>query len=273
MPNITTCATPDIFRTIRGVKVFHTYTDDDMDQGVMTYWFTLNSDSDEEHFDVRILNVPSRKLMDAHPPFKTDVNPVWAKASASERASIDHEWALWHSTGEPEVIAMVIDEALAAGLLKLPAVETSVDDGASPAEIKVQVTEICSDQEWTADPDMIEVSAGAALLESAERCVAFMQENDINYMCKWWAFSYTLYKVDDDSDAQDKPKIIGTNGQAYVEFEPEYRLNGCNAKIYKDGDIQAVLPFKHSDGELWFDVGNVADLKFQLECKPRNTVL
>ena len=271
MPSVTTSVAPELFKLIRGVKVFYTYKDDDMDQGANSYWFTLHEDSDEMHFDVRDLDVPARKLLDSHPPLKTSSDPVWANASASERAKIDKEWEAWHTTGKSEVIVKIIDEALAAGLLKLPDAEIPNGDIETLVEITVQVTEVHSNQEWATDPNMVEVSVGAAFLQLAEACVAFMQENDIDYMCKWWASGYTLYKVCDDPDAEERPKIIGVDGQEYVEFQPEYRLNGCNANIYKDGDIRAILPFKHSENELWFEVGNIKDLKFNIESKPEST--
>ena len=40
---------------------------------------------------------------------------------------------------------------------------------------------------------------------------------------------------------KDKPMIIGQDGQQYVEFTPKYQLDGCTAKIYKDGDIRVVI--------------------------------
>lgn len=131
-------------------------------------------------------------------------------------------------------------------------------------EIAVQIAGVSSNQEWTTDPDMIEVVFGADLLERAEKSLAFMQENDINYVCRWWSFSYTLYELAEnvsDDDLKDKTIIQGTDGQSYVEFEPEYRLDGCHAKIFKDGCIRAVLPFKNTSDELWFDIGHISDLK------------
>lgn len=136
--------------------------------------------------------------------------------------------------------------------------------------INVQITDVSSNQEWTTDPDMIEIELGAQFLQKADKCVAFMQENDINYMCMWWVFGYTLYELSDnlDEDAKEgKSLLIGTDGQEYAEFEPEYRLDGCHAKVYKDGDIQAVLPLKHTGDELWCTVGNVADLKLKIGTK------
>lgn len=117
------------------------------------------------------------------------------------------------------------------------------------------------------DPDTIEVKIDAALLQKAEKCVAFMQENDISYMCCQWVFGYTLFELADHLDGEDKMGkkiVIRQDGQAYVEFEPEDRLDGCHVKFYKDGDIQAVLPFKDTSDELCCPVGNVIDLKLKI---------
>lgn len=142
------------------------------------------------------------------------------------------------------------------------------------SKINVQIAEVHSNQEWATDPDMIEVELDAAFLQKAEKCIVFMRENDVNYMCIWWAFDYTLYELADnldDEDKKEKSPVICTDGQEYVEFEPEYRLDGCHAKIYKDGDIQAVLPFKHTDDELWCIVGNVGDLKLKIVIEIKET--
>lgn len=131
-------------------------------------------------------------------------------------------------------------------------------------EIAVQVAGVSSSQEWTTDPDMVEVIVTDDLLLRAEKCIPFMLENDISYVCRWWSFGYTLYELAenmDDDDLKGKTIIQGIDGQSYVEFEPEYRLDGCHAKIFKDGCIRAVLPFKNTSDELWFDIGHISDLK------------
>jgi hypothetical protein len=129
----------------------------------------------------------------------------------------------------------------------------------------IQVTDVNSNQDWAATPDMIEVSLTASFLQLAEKCVTFLKKHDVNYMCSWWAFGYTLYKAADGSEAEESSNIIGNNGLEYIEFESEFQLEGCNAKIYSDGDIKAVLPAKHGDDEIWVTIGNIKDLKFRFE--------
>lgn len=53
MPTTTVWISPDVFLFHNGVTVYHTYRDDDYEQGAMTHWFTLDKYSDENHFDER----------------------------------------------------------------------------------------------------------------------------------------------------------------------------------------------------------------------------
>lgn len=276
MPTITTYVAPELFKVIGGYKVYHTYKNNDREQGARTYAFTLNAHSDEEDFDVRVLEVPAVKLLDNHPPFKVNSDPAWANATAEERAIISQQWKVWQATGEEDAIAKVIEEAMAAGLLLLDNAElaSSANDCQSKTTgLIVNLTEIDSNVKWATSPDMVTVSVSAEFLQKVEDCVSFMEDNGINYMVRWWAFDWTLYQLCDDPDTQNKPTIIGADGQRYVECEPEYRLDGCHATIYRDGEIQAVMPLKHTDEKLWSKVGNLKDLQFKLKSEPAQAVL
>lgn len=135
----------------------------------------------------------------------------------------------------------------------------------STNKITVQCEDIHSSQEWAADPDLIEIYLSKTLLEKAEKCVAFMQENDVDYMSIWFSLGYELLQnVDnvDESEVEDK-KVTDFKGEQFVAFEPEYSLEGCHTKIYKDGQIDAILPFKHSAGALSCVVGMLPKLKAQ----------
>lgn len=46
---------PKIFLEHNGVIVYHTYVDDDVEQGAMMFWFTLSDHDDDSSFDVRDL--------------------------------------------------------------------------------------------------------------------------------------------------------------------------------------------------------------------------
>lgn len=60
MPYSSQWVDPELFLSHRGIKVYHTYKDDDMEQGSRTYWFTLDplegeGTGGEALFDVRDL--------------------------------------------------------------------------------------------------------------------------------------------------------------------------------------------------------------------------
>lgn len=141
----------------------------------------------------------------------------------------------------------------------------------SNEKLTVQVTDISSSQEWTSDPDMIEVYIDREFLEKAEKCVAFMQEHYVDKTTIWWGFGYNMFeKVEaiDEDDLTDEEVVKDENDAEYVEFEPDYRLDGCHAEIYKDGEISAVFPFKHTSDTLWCTVGTLSDLKSKFTAAP-----
>lgn len=132
--------------------------------------------------------------------------------------------------------------------------------------LTVQGTKISSSQEWTTDPDMIEFYVTPEFLKKAETCVAFMQKHDISKVVVWWAFGYELFQDVanvDEGDLAGKEMVKGGDGE-YVEFEPEYRLDGCHAQIFKDGEIRAALPFKNTADVLYCTVGSLSDLKSKM---------
>jgi hypothetical protein len=118
---------------------------------------------------------------------------------------------------------------------------------------------------------MIEVGISAAMLKLAEDSVAFMKDHDIDCMTSWAALPVTFYaRVDEmhEDDLKGKQPITGDDGEEYVEFKPEYQLDGCSAKIFKDGAIEGVIPFKHSNEEVWFNISCIADLKEMFNAAP-----
>ncbi len=134
--------------------------------------------------------------------------------------------------------------------------------------LAIRVTDVSSSQEWTTDPDMIEVRVHRGFLEKAERAVAFLRENDAHKVTVWFALGYDFFEnienLADESEMEGKATVDGEDGIKYVEFEPEYRVDGCHAEIDYDGDIRAVFPFKHSDDNLWCAVGNLDELKAKM---------
>jgi hypothetical protein len=102
MPTQTLWVEPELLVEHQGVRVFHTYKDDDYDQGAKRYWFTVNSlcgeldrlcdDQPCRHvFDVREL---SSWRAPKQPPYCIDANDTpenhaaWERYQALELAAI-----------------------------------------------------------------------------------------------------------------------------------------------------------------------------------------
>jgi hypothetical protein len=110
MPTTTEWIDPELFfTTSAGVNVFHTYKDDDVDQGRRCYWYTLYSNTDGHSFDVR--DFDDDKLLDRHPPY------MQGKHNTPENKAA---WDRWHQEGEPAAIRQIITAALDAGRIPLP---------------------------------------------------------------------------------------------------------------------------------------------------------
>ncbi len=59
MPYVSTYTEPDIFLTHNDVNIYHIYKDDDLDEGIRTYWYGYDEDCDDSgtsSFDIRELS-------------------------------------------------------------------------------------------------------------------------------------------------------------------------------------------------------------------------
>ena len=72
MPYKTVWVEPEVFLEHEGVTVYHTYKDDDFEQGARWYWFTLQEvgGEDEGAFDIRGLDTDN--LLANRPPHNSD---------------------------------------------------------------------------------------------------------------------------------------------------------------------------------------------------------
>ncbi len=120
MPTSTVWVEPEVFLTHGNVTVYHTYKDDDIAQGTDKYSYTTNRASDDEHFDVRHLKVPSVSLLEKHPPYlAADCNPAFATATDELKAEWKRQWADWHkdACAEEQPILVIIMDGIVVGLL------------------------------------------------------------------------------------------------------------------------------------------------------------
>lgn len=115
MPYQQVWVAPELFLSHNGVNVYRVYSDDDIDQGPKSYWFTtkpMESGEDCDPFDVRDLKVPSRALLDGHPPF------ISLSMPDEEQKKLRALWDEWQGqNGEIQVIRKIIEEAIDAGLI------------------------------------------------------------------------------------------------------------------------------------------------------------
>ena len=113
MPMTSEWIAPEIFTTHNGVIIYHTYNDEELDQGQNTYWFTTshNDCEPEFHFDARELDVPARAQLGGHPPYISSTTD-----SAIEKQRKETLWAKWRER-EPEIMREIIHQAIEGGIL------------------------------------------------------------------------------------------------------------------------------------------------------------
>ena len=106
---------PEVFLEHNGVTVYHTYRDDDIDQGANWYWFRLDQEeNDEGKFYIRDLDTD--KLLDNHPPYWNVTE--WDSATPQERDAILEAWDMWRESGFYEARRAVLKHAIDNGLLE-----------------------------------------------------------------------------------------------------------------------------------------------------------
>jgi hypothetical protein len=116
----------DRFLTHQGVSIYHIFKYDDIRQGPITYHFTTDKENGSYFgdspftFDVRDLNVPSKVKLTYHPPFVN--TPEYINSGTEKKAQIDVAWKDWLSQGQNKAIAVIIGEAIEAGLIATPGV-------------------------------------------------------------------------------------------------------------------------------------------------------
>lgn len=108
----------------KDVSVYHTYKNDDPDQGQRTYGFVLrpeDGECNEGAFDVRCLDVPSvAHLHDGEPPYWSECGLQFGAETPAEREQIKAAWLRWTNEFWPAHIRAVLVEAIDAGLLVAP---------------------------------------------------------------------------------------------------------------------------------------------------------
>lgn len=106
MPYKTVYVKPKVFLRFRGVTIYHTYKDDEIDNGPSTFWFAQDHD-EGIGFDVRELETWREP---PHPPF------LCGKHDTEENRKA---WDQYHKSGsETTAIRKAIREAIKKGILQ-----------------------------------------------------------------------------------------------------------------------------------------------------------
>lgn len=112
MPYKTQYVAPKLFMEHNGVKVYHTYKNDDIDDRVYRYDYTLSADNCENNFDIRDLEVSETELLKNKPKFMS------LDDSAELRKVLQTAWDNWNNIEEPKAIKCIIKSAIDKGLIK-----------------------------------------------------------------------------------------------------------------------------------------------------------
>lgn len=122
MPTASRWVDPEIYLTYKGVSVYRAYEDDDIAQGPLWYHFTLDCTSDDNHFDIRDLDVPLGPRVEPDTPFLTNTDARYAKASEEERDAMRKAWTDWHKKGGgfDQARWAILRDAIDKGLLVAP---------------------------------------------------------------------------------------------------------------------------------------------------------
>ena len=57
MPYKTTWVPAELFLEHNGVRILHSYVDNDIDQGALMFWYQVDGTDEEDDFDIRELRV------------------------------------------------------------------------------------------------------------------------------------------------------------------------------------------------------------------------
>lgn len=124
----------------------------------------------------------------------------------------------------------------------------------SNCPLELEVTDISDSLINDSSPDMIKFYVEKTFLDKADKWLKFMNEEQIDVVTLW-SFSggpgFDLFKAKDD-------------GNGYGTFEPSFRLDGYETRLYKDGDLKCKIFVKHSSETLWCTIGNVHDIQLSM---------
>jgi hypothetical protein len=106
---------------VHKIGVYHTYEDDDFDQGQRHHYYTLSCTSDEHPFNIREL--AEKVGLSVEPGIMCKSGPEWAAAGPEKRDEVRLAWTHWNNFGENEAHKAVLRLAIDKGILTRPTEE------------------------------------------------------------------------------------------------------------------------------------------------------
>jgi len=111
---------------------------------------------------------------------------------------------------------------------------------------------IVSTQDWTTDPDRIEVVVTRDFLKEARRAVDFLKEVDMDYAVKCHAFDYNIFQG---------------HGDGEEDYDGELEYDGANVRIRQNGMLRAEFPAMYSNDSMHVELGSIAELESKMDAE------
>lgn len=90
-----------------------------------------------------------------------------------------------------------------------------------------------SNQNWTEDPDEVELTVPHDFPVKVREAVSFLSSSCFNEVVLWSAADYRFFRK--------------TSNERMVDFNPEYTVELCEARIDAMGYVSFVFSFKNND--------------------------
>lgn len=129
--------------------------------------------------------------------------------------------------------------------------------------LTIQILGPESGQEWTTDPDMLEVYLGLSTLKRAARTLQIVRQEDLDEARIDIGVSYEVYEAAENQESNpDEPvePCEGPDGKRYLPVEPEYRLDSAVLSVRQSGILAVKILFKDNRDYLYATLGPIDEL-------------
>lgn len=130
-------------------------------------------------------------------------------------------------------------------------------------KLTVQILGPESEQEWTTDPDMLEVYLDWDTLNRAARVLKTVKRESLDSAQIDLGMNYEVYELAEnrDPDPVDKAEtVVGPDSKTYVPVETEYRLTHAVLCINQTGYVALKVMHKDSRDYLYATLGTIDEL-------------